>query len=289
MGGFLYRWRRLLITVLVVMVVTVSLSLTARIRGTVIGLSNIINTVVSPAESSMAFLGRETGIGISTVGDLFTLQQQNRELKRQLLQYNSMKLELSEVLAENGQLRGLVGLEQKLGTWKLDPASIIARNPDSWFNTAVIDQGANNGLRTGMAVIVPQGVVGRVVAVSPDTATIMLILDPKSGIGAVDVRSQSTGVVLGQDPVTGLLQFQLFSHKPDILPGDVVATSGLSQYYPKGLLIGQVMSVAKNQFGLTETAVIKPAVDFNRLQTVMVVESHPSGTSIPPIFGGGQS
>ncbi len=289
MGGFLYRWRRLLITVLVVMVVTVSLSLTARIRGTVIGLSNIINTVVSPAESSMAFLGRETGIGISTVGDLFTLQQQNRELKRQLLQYNSMKLELSEVLAENGQLRGLVGLEQKLGTWKLDPASIIARNPDSWFNTAVIDQGANNGLRTGMAVIVPQGVVGRVVAVSPGTATVMLILDPKSGIGAVDVRSQSTGVVLGQDPVTGLLQFQLFSHKPDILPGDVVATSGLSQYYPKGLLIGQVMSVAKNQFGLTETAVIKPAVDFNRLQTVMVVESHPSGTSIPPIFGGGQS
>ncbi len=289
MGGFLYRWRRLLITVLVVMVVTVSLSLTARIRGTVIGLSNIINTVVSPAESSMAFLGRETGIGISTVGDLFTLQQQNRELKRQLLQYNSMKLELSEVLAENGQLRGLVGLEQKLGTWKLDPASIIARNPDSWFNTAVIDQGANNGLRTGMAVIVPQGVVGRVVAVSPGTATVMLILDPKSGIGAVDVRSQSTGVVLGQDPVTGLLQLQLFSHKPDILPGDVVATSGLSQYYPKGLLIGQVMSVAKNQFGLTETAVIKPAVDFNRLQTVMVVESHPSGTSIPPIFGGGQS
>ncbi|PSR37596.1 MAG: rod shape-determining protein MreC [Sulfobacillus thermosulfidooxidans] len=289
MGGFLYRWRRLLITVLVVMVVTVSLSLTARIRGTVIGLSNIINTVVSPAESSMAFLGKETGTAISSVGDLFTLQQQNQELKRKLLEYNSMKLELAEVLAENGQLRGMVGLKKNLGSWHLQPAIIIARNPDSWFNTAVIDQGSRSGVQTGMAVIVPQGVVGRVVAVTPKTATVMLILDPKSGVGAVDVRSQSTGVVLGQDPVTGLLEFQLFSHKPDVLPGDVVATSGLSEYYPKGLLVGQVLSVSKNQFGLTETAIIKPSVDFNRLQTVMVVESHPSGTSIPPIFGGGQS
>jgi rod shape-determining protein MreC len=140
-----------------------------------------------------------------------------------------------------------------------------------------------------MAVIVPQGVVGRTVAVSANTATVMLILDPKSGVGADDVRSQSAGVVLGQDPVTGLMQFQLFSHKPDVLPGDVVATSGLSQYYPKGLLIGQVVSVSKNQFGLTETAVIEPAVDFNKLETVMVVESHPSDASIPPIFGGGQS
>ncbi len=289
MGGFFYRWRRLLITVLVVMVVTVSLSLTARIRGTVMGLSNIINTVVSPAESSMAFLGRETGVYVHTVGDIFTLQQQNQALKDKLLQYNSMKLELSEVLAENGELRGMVGLQHDLGAWKLDPASIIARNPDSWFDTVVIDQGTNEGVTDGMAVIVPQGVVGRTVAVSANTATVMLIMDPKSGVGADDVRSQAAGVVLGQDPVTGLVQFQLFSHKPDVLPGDVVATSGLSQYYPKGLLIGQVVSVNKNQYGLTETAVVEPAVDFNKLDTVMVVLSHPSDASIPPIFGGGKS
>lgn len=289
MGGFIYRWRRLLVTVLVVMVVTVSLSLTARIRGKVVGVSNLINTVVSPAESSMAFLGREVGIGVSTIGDIFTLQQQNRALKRKLLEYRSMKLELSEVLAQNGQLRGLLGLEHTLKTWKLVSASIIARNPNSWFDTVVIDQGTHNGVKAGMAVIVPQGVVGRVLAVGPSTATVMLLLDPKSGIGAIDVRSQSAGVVLGQDPVTGLFKFQVFSNKPNVVPGDVIASSGLSQYYPKGLLIGQVVSVSHNQYGLTETATVRPAVDFNRLQTVMVVESHPSGASIPPVFGGGKS
>ncbi|HBQ94188.1 MAG: rod shape-determining protein MreC [Firmicutes bacterium] len=289
MGGFISRWRRLFITVLVIMVVTVSLSLTARIRGNVIGLSTLINTVVSPAESSMAFIGRETGLGLSTVGDIFTLQQQNRALERQLLKYKSMKLELSEVLAENSRLRGLLGLEHALGRWKLEPASIISRNPDSWFDTVVIDQGTRNGVHTGMAVIVPQGVVGRVISAGPNTSTVMLILDPKSGIGALDVRSQSTGVVLGQNPVAGLLKFQLFSSKANVLPGDVVTTSGLSQYYPKGLLIGQVVSVTHNQYGLTETATIQPAVDFNRLETVMVVQSHPSGASIPPIFGGGKS
>ncbi|PSR34534.1 MAG: rod shape-determining protein MreC [Sulfobacillus benefaciens] len=289
MGGFFYKWRRPLITILAVMVLAVSLSYTAHVRGRVVELSNLVGTIVSPASSSLAFIGHQAGVGVSTVGQLFTLQAQNRELKQKLLLYNSMKLELSEVLAANSRLRGLLGLQQTLSSWKLLPASIIARNPDNWFSTLVIDRGSSSGVKTGMSVIVPQGVVGRIVAVSSTSSTVMLILDPNSGVGAMDTRSQAAGVLLGQDPITGLLKFQLFSHRPDILPGDAVVTSGFSQYYPKGLLLGQVTSVSRVQFGLTEVATVEPSVDFNRLQSVMVVLSHPTGTSAPPIYGGGNS
>lgn len=289
MGGFIYRWRRGIITVLTVMVVSVSLSYTAHVRGKVVALGNLMSTVVSPAASVLALLGRETGIGLSTVGQLFTLQQENHRLKQQLLLYNSMKLELNEVLAQNGQLRALLGLQQKLVGWKLLPGSVIARNPDTWFDTVVIDQGSNHGVRPGMSVIVPQGVVGRVIATSPTTATVMLIMDPSSGVGALDTRSQAVGVLMGRDPINGTMKFQLFAHRPDVLPGDAVVTSGFSNYFPQGLLLGVVVQVSKTQFGLTEVAVVRPSVDFGRLQSVMVVLSHPSGAAAPPIFGGGAS
>lgn len=287
MGGFIYRWRRPLIIVLVLMVVSVSLSYTARIRGHVVSLSNIIATIVSPASSSMSFIGHEVGLGVGTVGELFTLQQQNQQLKQKLMSYNSMKLELSQVMAENGRLRGMLNLRNKLGSWRFVAASVVGRNPNSWFDTVVIDRGTGSGVKPGMSVIVPQGVVGRVIATSPTTATVMMLLDPNSGVGAVDARSQSAGVINGGDPIQGTVKFQLFSHRPDVLPGDTVVTSGYSEYYPKGLLIGQVISVAKTRFGLTETATVRPAVNFNRLSTVMVVMAHPSGLTVPPIFGGG--
>lgn len=286
MGGFFYRWRRPLIVIVAIIATSAVLSYTAGVRGKIVGLSNLLATAVSPASASLTFLGHQIGTGVTTVRHVFTLEKQNQALKQKLLQYNSMKLELSQLIAQNGHLRGLLALRGTLAHWHLQAADIISRNPNAWFQTVVINRGASSGIHTGMAVIVPQGVVGRVIAVTPATATVMLALDPKSGIGAIDVRSQSVGVIEGRDPVTGTLKLQLFAHHPDIAVGDAIITSGYSQYYPKGLLIGQVVSVKHVQFGLTEQARVKPAVNFNRLQTVMVVLSHPSGNSVPPIFGG---
>lgn len=287
MGGFIFRWRRPIIILLVIMVVSVSLSVTSRIHGKVVSLSNAIGSVVSPASSTLTYLGNKVGVGVSTVGELFTLQRENQQLKQQLLLYNSMKLELSELAAQNSELRGLLQLKGAAAHWKLIAATVISRNPDSWFQTVVINRGSNSGIRVGMAVIVPQGVVGRVISTSPVSSTVMLLLDPDSGVGAEDVRSQAAGVVSGRDAIGGDLTFQLFAHHPNIQPGDAVVTSSYNQYYPAGLLIGEVTKVSKTAYGLTETATVVPSVNFNQLDNVMVVLSHPHGTSLPPIFGEG--
>ncbi len=287
MSSFIFRWRRPIIIILVIMVVSLSLSYTAKVRGQVVSFSNIIGAVMSPASASLTFLGNQAGKGISTVGQLFTLQRENAALHQQLLLYQSMKLELSELNQENSQLRGLLDLKNSASAWKLVAAAVISRNPDSWFQTMVINRGTRDGIRPGMAVIVPQGVVGRVISATPVSSTVMLVLDPDSGVGAQDVRSQAAGVVNGRDPLSETLTFQLFSHRPDISPGDAVVTSSYSQYYPSGLLIGQVSRVSKSAYGLTETASVVPAVNFNQLQDVMVVLSHPGGATLPPIYGGG--
>lgn len=287
MGGFLFRWRRPIIIVLVIMVVSVSLSYTSGVRGRLVSLSNLIGTVVSPASSSLTFIGDRVGVGIGTIGQLFTLQRDNVQLRQKLLLYQSMKLQLSELAQQNSELKGLLKLKGTARGWNLVSATVISRNPDTWFQTVVINRGTASGVRAGMAVIVPQGVVGRVLSATPISSTVMLVLDPQSGVGAQDVRSQAAGVVNGTDPITDQLTFELFAHHPSILPGDAVVTSPYSQYYPPGLLIGQVSKVSKTAYGLTETATVVPAVNFNQLEDVMVVLSHPNGTSLPPIYGGG--
>ena len=281
------RLRRLLLAALIIALVVTSMSLTAAPRVRVERVSNWMATVVSPISFSLSWIGNKVGGAVASVGRIYGLEKENKVLRSQLLEYNAMKLELTQVLADNGQLRSLLGLKTALVGWTLVPASVISRSPSSWFDTVVIDRGSNSGVAPGQSVIIAQGVVGRVLAVSPTTATVMLILDPKSGVGAVDARSQAAGVLIGQTPVTGELTFQLFAHRPNIQPGDAVVTSGYSQYYPKGLLVGQVVHVTTTQFGLTETATVRPSVDFNSLARVMVVVNHPNTTSLPPIFGGG--
>jgi rod shape-determining protein MreC len=280
---FLYRWRRPIIAVLVIIVLATLLSYTAKLRGHVLTLSALTGLVTEPVGGVIMHVGGGARGDLSSLSQLFRLQQENQRLKSELTLYNSLKLELQEVQADNTRLRGLLYLKNQLGTWRLLAASVVARNPDTWFSTITIGRGSLAGVKVNMSVIVPQGVVGRVVSVSPESAQVMLLLDPSSGAGALDVRSRSAGVVLGRDPITGTLRFELFGPKPDVVPGDAVVTSGLSEYFPKGLLIGQVVGVATSQGGLTETATVKPSVNFNQLETVMVVLSHPNAESTPPL------
>lgn len=284
---FLYRWRRPIITVLLIAVLSALLSYTAKLRHQVLTLNAVLTTVTGPVADGLTVAGNRVGLAVGTVGQLFVLRQEVDRLKSEVLLLHTMRLELQEVEADNNRLRSLLFLKQKLGSWKLAAATVIGRNPETWFDTLTINQGSRSGIRLGMPVIVPEGVVGRIVAVSPTTSQVLLLLDPESGVGAMDVRSRAAGVVVGEDPVTGKLQFQLFSNQAgDVAPGDAIITSSFSHYFPKGLLIGEVSKVTTGPSGLTETATVIPQVNFNQLETVMVVLQHPAGEAAPPITGG---
>jgi len=141
-----------------------------------------------------------------------------------------------------------------------------AASPD--FRTLTIDKGRRDGLRPDMAVISPAGVVGRLVVPSARSAKVQLLVDRNAAAGVLVERTRAQGVVVGAGDDRLLMQY--VSEAADVAVGDVVVTSGIDTIYPKGLVVGRVEVVEKNGPAF-KRIVIKPAVDFSRIEEVLVV------------------
>lgn len=176
--------------------------------------------------------------------------------------------DLRELEQENVRLRGLLNFKQK-STLHLVSARVIARSPDSWSSSVIIDKGKFNGVRRGMAVINGQGLVGRVAESVDYSSKVLLINDPSQGISSIVQRSRQEGLVSGS--LGSNLIMRYLPEDAQITIGDIIVTSELSQVYPKGLLIGKVVNIAKEFSGLSLYAVVKPAADLSSLEEVSVI------------------
>jgi rod shape-determining protein MreC len=150
-------------------------------------------------------------------------------------------------------------------------ATVIGRNLSNWFSCVEIDKGTRHGVALNCAVVTQRGLVGRVVRVTESTATVMLIVDPQSGLGALVVRSREPGVVLGSASFSETCGMRLFSRDADVVLGDTVLTSGLGDVFPAGLHVGQVADVRRTEQGLVVVAEVAPAADLGRLEEVFVL------------------
>lgn len=176
--------------------------------------------------------------------------------------------DLRELEQENVRLRGLLNFKQK-STLRLVSARVIARSPDSWSSSVIIDKGKFNGVRRGMAVINGQGLVGRVAESVDYSSKVILINDPSQGISSIVQRSRQEGLVSGS--LGSNLIMRYLPEDAQITIGDIIVSSELSQVYPKGLLIGKVVNIAKEFSGLSLYAVVKPAADLSSLEEVSVI------------------
>jgi len=176
--------------------------------------------------------------------------------------------DLSELYQENNRLKNLLSFKQK-SNLRLVAARVIARAPDSWSSSAIIDKGRNQGIRRGMAVINSQGLVGNVIESLDNASKILLINDPNLGISSIIQRSRQEGLVNGTLGTNLIMRY--LPEEAQIAPGDAVVTSELSQIYPKGLLVGKVVNIGKEFSGLNRYAIIKPAADLANIEEVLVI------------------
>lgn len=198
---------------------------------------------------------------------LRNLRTENDALRQQLA---AAQVAMQEQRALADRARGyqkLLELREHLPL-ATSAAEIIgaAASPD--FRTLTIDKGTRDGLRPDMAVIAPDGVVGRLVMPSARSAKVQLLVDRNAAAGVLVERTRAQGVVVGGGDER--LQMQDVSEASDIVVGDVVVTSGIDTIYPKGLVVGRVELVEKNGPAFKKI-VVKPAVDFSRLEEVLVV------------------
>lgn len=175
---------------------------------------------------------------------------------------------LSQVYQENRRLNNLLSLKQK-SPHKVIPARVIARSPDSWSSAIVIDKGSSSGIRQGLVAITYLGLVGRVIETSTSSSKVMLINDSSLSISAIAQRSRQEGLISGT--LGSSLIMRYLPKDADIKVSDTIITSGLTDNFPKGLLIGTVTDVGEEFSGLSRYAIVKPAANLSNVEEVLII------------------
>jgi rod shape-determining protein MreC len=204
------------------------------------------------------------------------VEEENVSLKQEVAALQ-VRLQVERAEAQRtDHLRQLLELRERA---QLDTvaAEVIAgaANPD--FRTVTIDKGSSEDLATDMAVISPAGVVGRVILPSRRASQVQLLIDRNAAAGALIERTRVQGVVMGIGD--GTLKMQYVPGTADVKTGDLVVTSGIDGIYPKGFVIGTVDRVDRG-LGAFHEIVVRPAVEFTRLEEVLVVRTPPASREL---------
>jgi rod shape-determining protein MreC len=195
-------------------------------------------------------------------------RSENERLRKRVQSLEVERQKLLEAQATNLRLKQLLDFRSHLSGAAVT-ASIIANSASSWFQSCLLDKGSADGVRKGMAVVTPLGVVGQVVAVTPRTAKVLLLTDPNSGIDVLVQRTRARGIVSGSLDNGTVLKY--VKRSEDIQEGDRLITSGIDGVFPKGLMVGAVIKVHKQHLGLFQFVEVLPAVQSSRVEEVLVV------------------
>jgi rod shape-determining protein MreC len=201
--------------------------------------------------------------------DLRGARAENDKLKQDLA---AMEVRLQEQRALASRAEGLQALLDLRTNTSVPTiaAEVIAGNPNPGLMTVTVNRGTADGVQADMAVVAPKGVVGRVVGpVAAHAARVQLIIDRTAAVGAISERTRAGGMAVGVDgdPPVGM---ELVSNLADIVPGDVIVSSGVDGIYPKGFTIGKVEKSERGP-SLHRLITIRPAVDFSALEEVLIV------------------
>ncbi len=206
---------------------------------------------------------------ITAPADVAALRQQNAVLEAEVASLQVQVIELQQQVTEAQVLSTLVDYARSRPENRYIAAAVIARDPSPFMHYVIINRGSDDGLRRGMPVVTQQGLVGQVAAVTAGAARVQLINDPGSLINVLLQQSDAEASLAGQ--MTGEITVEMIPQDANVQAGDLVVTSGLGGNYPPNLVIGQVSTVRTLPYDLFQSASVQPAVDFTRLEIVLVI------------------
>lgn len=274
MPSFLSNKRLIILLVsLILLVAVIGITLKERPQPTWIeqflrdSIGMIQSIAYKPARSVAGFF--------ESIIEIKHLYTENQELKKNLQEHAMMVAKIKELEAENNSLKDLLKVESQLGKYELRAAEVVMRSPDRWHQQVTINKGEKHGIQPNMSVITSEGLVGRVKSVSQFTAVVELVSDVNrsSYISAVVQGNELVyGVIEGYDLEKEALHFRKIPIEAPLEVGQTVITSGLGGIFPRGLFIGQVIEVTPNDYGLTQSALIRPAANLYHLDYLFIVE-----------------
>jgi len=203
------------------------------------------------------------------------LQEDIAEYQKQLSELKIENQRLKEYEAEAKRLQALLNFKELNGSnFDLLGARIIARSPSNWYKIVTIDRGTADGVQKDMPVISPDGLVGCIASADLNTSQVYLITDREIAVGVILQETRDTKGIVEGTGENDLLTMVNIPYYSGIEAGQTVITSGLSEIYPKGIKIGTIEKISREESGLLLTASVKPAVNFDRLEEVFVIRGY---------------
>lgn len=215
------------------------------------------SVVFTPVRAVAAYVSE----GTASRAEIIALKKQNEQLKGRVANLEEAKL-------ENERIRGLVKFARAQDLATIG-ARVIGRPVASWDHSIIIDRGSRNNVRVGAPVVAAGGLVGQVVNVTAFDAKVRLITDTNSGVAVIVQRTRAEGVVRGS--VDGKLTLDFVSKETLPVRGDVLVTSGMGGAFPKGLVVGEVTSVAAPQADLFPKVEVESRVSIGRVEEALIL------------------
>jgi rod shape-determining protein MreC len=276
---FLFRSYRLIIFIIFFLLFAlVLMSLRAKQRKGVEFFDALLMEICSPFQKASTLVIKTVQGTFQQYIFLVNLEKENRALKKRIAELEEENHRIKEMKLANERLRQLLSFREK-NSPSMIGAEVIGQDPSAWFKSITIDRGERDGVKKGMAVISPAGVIGQILKTAPHYATVLLITDYNSAIDSIVERTRAKAIVEGKGENRCQLKYLL--RADEVVLGDVVVTSGLGGNFPKGLMVGEIKKVDKKGHGVFQFAELIPSVDMTQLEEVFIIIEPPSPTQPP--------
>jgi rod shape-determining protein MreC len=272
-GFFLFR-RYTLATFIFILLLSALILMSLRVKQKqgVTFVDALVTEIVSPFQKASTFLIKTVHGVFQNYVVLIHLQRENLMLKQKVAELQGENHQMKEMFYANERLQKLLQFREKISP-PVIAAEVIGGDPSSWFKSITLNKGEKEGIRKGMVVIGPEGVVGQILKTAPYHSTVLLITDYSSAIDAIVQRTRAKAIVEGRGENRCQLKYLLRSE--DVIVGDVAITSGLGGNFPKGLMVGEIRKVEKREHGIFQYAELVPSVDLTKLEEVLVIPEAP--------------
>ena len=235
-------------------------------------LNGVLGKIVMPIQNGLTYMKNWFSGNNAFFTNINNLQEENEQLKQKNSELEQSLRELEIVKSENSTLKEYVNLKDKYTDYQTIPAYIIQKDISNYSNAIIINVGTDDGVNVNMPVISDQGLVGHVISVTNNTAKIQTIVDTASTTSCVITSSRDMMIARGTLEDSSSLKATYIPTEATVLEGAKIETSGLGGLYPKGIHIGTIKKVVTTKNITDRYAIIQTAVDFSKLETVLVIK-----------------
>ncbi|WP_160678479.1 rod shape-determining protein MreC [Clostridium sp. C8-1-8] len=230
-------------------------------------------TALNPIQKAAYTLANKAKGGLDFFVNFSEVKQENEELKKKNIDLENKLIEYGSLKSENDRLRNMLDFKSQRSSYLYVGAYIVAKPDQNMLNGYIIDKGTKDGVAKDMVVIAPEGLVGKIVEADANWSKVQTLINENFAAHGKVGTSEVSGIVRGykNNDNESLAILDLLPINAVVNKGDVITTTGLGKLYPKDLRIGTVVSTEEDKIKVNKSAIIKPFVDFNKLEELYVV------------------